>query len=100
MSSLELNADTVDEIYTLRQSSEKQYCIFKSQLGYDILHTHSTLSWKNKFCIGFIASIIRTFLEGICSNLGRDTNSMIRELCQLVITQYPEKRIFDDTYRK
>lgn len=89
--SLEMSANLVDEIYTLRQASEKQYCLFKSQLGYDVLHTHSTSSWKNKFCIGFIASIIRNFLEEICFSLSRDTNVMIRELCQLVITQYPEK---------
>lgn len=71
--SIEMNANIVDNIYSMRKASEKQYFIFKSQLGYDIV------------------SIIRNELENKCIEVKKDTNVVMREMCQLVITQYPEK---------
>lgn len=90
-SSDEMTAEEIDSIYQLRQVSEKQYAIFKSQLGYDVLRVHNTESWTAKFAIGFIAGILRTEFETICKKLKMDTNVMLKELNHLHISLLPDK---------
>lgn len=90
-SSEDMSADEKDDIYQLRQSSEKQYAIFKSQMGYDVLRVHTTESWSSKFVVGFIAGILRNEFESVCAKFRMDTNDMLKELCHLHISLLPDK---------
>lgn len=78
-------------IYQLRQVSEKQYAIFKSQKGYSVLRDHSTNGWVSKYAVGFIAGILRNELEKTCKKLGGDMNVMLKELSHLYISLLPDK---------
>ena len=90
-SSEEMTADEKDAIYQLRQASEKQYAIFKSQMGYGVLRVHSTEGWVSKYAVGFIAGILRNGFEKTCRKLGFDTNVMLKELSHLQISLLPDK---------
>ena len=92
-SSKEMTAQDVYDIYALRQFSEKQYAIFKSQLGYDVLRVYASDSWLSKFACGFIAGILRNGFETRCSRARIDANAALRELCHIRMF-----RIRDDMY--
>ena len=72
-SSEDFTPEEVDRIYHLRDASETQYSILKTQLGYDVTRIHSTLSIQNKFCACFIAAIIRSEIMNACKTLGYAT---------------------------
>ena len=84
-SSVNLGPETVDRLYHLRDVSEKQYMIMKSQLGYDTTRVHSTESIESKFAVCFVASIIRSEICGACKKLGYDPNQMLREIDRVVL---------------
>ncbi len=88
-SSEDYGAEEVDRIYHLRDSSETQYAILKSQLGYDVTRGHSTPSIQNKFCACFIAAIIRGEIMNACKTLGYATNQMIREVDRIELILLP-----------
>lgn len=79
-SSIELNPELVNQIYHLRDVSEKQFMIVKSQLGFNVTRTHTSDSILNKFAVCFIAAVIRSELYQVCKRLGYDTNRTIREI--------------------
>ena len=91
--SKQMSAQDVDDIYALRQHSEKQYAAFKTQLGYDVLRVYSPDSWHSKFACGFIAGIIRNEFENRCKKANVDTNTALKELDFVTMT-----RIRDKTY--
>lgn len=66
--------------YHLRDASEKQFMVMKSQMGYDVTRVHSDDSIKSRFAVCFISAIIRSEMMTSCKSLGYDTNRMIREL--------------------
>ena len=84
-SSLNLGPEKVNQLYHLRDVSEKQYMIMKSQLGYDTTRVHTTEGIENKFAVCFIASIIRSEICRSCRKLGYDSNRMIREIDRVVL---------------
>ena len=84
-SSANLGPEVVDRLYHLRDVSEKQYMIMKSQLGYDTTRVHSTESIESKFAACFIASIIRSEVSRACKRLGYDTNQMLREIDRVAL---------------
>jgi hypothetical protein len=88
-SSEDFTPEEVDRIYHLRDASETQYSILKTQLGYDVTRVHSTLSIQNKFCACFIAAIIRSEIMNACKTLGYATNQMIRELDRIELILLP-----------
>ena len=79
-SSIEFTPRELDHIYHLRDASETQYSILKTQLGYDVTRAHSTEAIRNKYASCFIASIIRYEIMDSCQRMGEKTNRMIREL--------------------
>ncbi|MDY0290216.1 MAG: transposase, partial [Sphaerochaeta sp.] len=88
-SSEDFGAEEVDRIHHLRDASETQYAILKSQLGYDVTRVHSTPSIQNKFCACFIAAIIRAEVMNACKALGYATNQMIREVDRIELLLLP-----------
>ena len=79
-SSLNLGAGEVNRLYHLRDASEKQFMIMKSQMGYGITRVHSDNSVESRFAICFLSAIIRSELMKNCKAAGFDTNRMIQEL--------------------
>ena len=72
-----------NRLYHLRDASETQYMIMKSQLGYDVTRVHSTESIHSKFAICFVAGIIRCEIINACKEINQDTNKMIMEIDRL-----------------
>ena len=88
-SSEDFGPEEVDRIYHLRDASETQYSILKTQLGYDVTRVHSTTSIQNKFSACFIAAIIRSEIMNACKTLGYATNQMIREVDRIELILLP-----------
>lgn len=82
-SSQEIGAAETNRIYHLRDASETQYMIMKSQLGYDVTRVHDTEGVENKLAVCFIAGIIRAEILKACRKLKLSTNRMIREIDRL-----------------
>ena len=82
-SSKALKAKEANEIYVLRNSSEEQFSMVKSQLGYDKTGAHYTEGIKAKLALAFISAIIRNELLKACRKNGLSTNRMTNELNQI-----------------
>ena len=90
----DLSAEEIYRLYQLRDASEKQFAIFKSELGMDALGVHSDESIRNKFAVAFVASILRSEIMRSCRQLDRNTNQVIRQLDHCMIKLMP-----DESYR-
>ena len=88
-SSEDLEASEVHGIYHLRDASEKQYMIMKSQLGFDVARVHSDESLLGKFAVCFVSAILRHEIMIACRTLGFDTNRMIREIDRISLVLMP-----------
>lgn len=88
-SSFETNAHEINRLYDLRDRSEKQFSVLKTQLGSKVTRVYERSSIEAKFTIAFVASILRFEIERACFNLGLDTNKMIKEMDRIVIELLP-----------
>ena len=79
-SSKDMGAARCNEVYHLRDSSEKQYMIMKSMLGSDVFRVHSTEAIHVKGVICFIASVIRQEICKACKQLGLDLSIMLPQI--------------------
>lgn len=79
-SSKEMSASEIYDVYYLRDKSEKQFMIMKSQLGFDTTRVHNDQSIESKYTVCFIASIIRAELMNVCQRIEADTNETIARL--------------------
>ena len=91
-SSKQCTPEEVDQIYQLRQASEKQYSTFKSQLGFDVLRVHTESSWESKFAVGFIAGLLRNELQKVCAGMDIDVSTALRELSFIMMTRMKDDR--------
>lgn len=76
----EMTPQQVHELYVFRSTSETQYRIIKTQLGYGTLRIQYTAGVRARFAVGFVASILRYEIEKASKSLNRNTNQMIQEL--------------------
>ena len=83
LSSEELSPSDIDKLYSSRSSSEIQYKIFKTELGYGTTRIHFTSSLYSKFAVGFISSIIRYQMQLHARSIDQSTTNMIREMNML-----------------
>ena len=79
-SSEDLEPSRIHELYHLRDASEKQFMILKSQLGFDVTRVHSVDSLMGKFAVCFVAAVLRSEIMTACRGLELDTNRMLREI--------------------
>lgn len=79
-SSRELEPSKIHEVYHLRDASEKQFMILKSQLGFDVTRVHSVDSLMGKFAVCFVAAILRSEVMAACHKHELDTNRMLHEI--------------------
>ena len=70
----------VHRLYVSRSSSETQYRLIKTQLGYGTMRVQYTAGVRARFTVGFIASILRYEIETAAANVERNTNQIVREL--------------------
>jgi hypothetical protein len=82
-SSKDFGAEKVLKLYGLRDASETQYSILKSQEGFDTTRVHFTTGIYSKFHECFVASCLRADINYVCRQLGLDTNMMIRKMNQI-----------------
>ena len=80
VTSLEMSPADVHGLYASRSSSETQYRLVKTQLGYGTARVQYTAGVRAKFAAGFIASILRHEIKKAACSVDRDTNQMVREL--------------------
>lgn len=92
--SLDLSAEEIDHLYDLRDVSEKQYSVLKSQLGFHTTRVHTDNAIKSRMLVAFIASVLRTELSLICRNLGLDTNVIIGKLNRISFLYQQDGKYF------
>ena len=85
-SSCMLSADEINQTYHSRDSSEKGFRSFKTDLGNRSLRVHFSASAETKFLVGMIASNIRNELMHACIAIKMPTNVAISELELLRVT--------------
>ena len=78
--SADMDAVKLYNTYYLRDASEKQFMIMKSQLGFDATRVHSDKSVESKFAVCFAAAVIRSEIMKACKSMNTDTNSLILNL--------------------
>ena len=80
--SKQMTAKEANAVYDLRDSSEKQYSLMKTQLGNSVYRVHSMHKIQVRETIAFVASIIRHALMRKCRDIKPfiDTNTAIKEL--------------------
>ena len=93
VSSEEMTPLEVHHLYQVRNSSETEYMMIKSQLGYGKVRIHATKGVHAKFTIGFIASCIRYELQEAAEYVSRNTNEVILELNMLSMTKVGENYV-------
>ena len=82
ISSKQVSAVEADNIYNLRNCSEKQYSLMKTQLGDEVFRAQNMHRISVRELVAFVASIIRHKLMTLCRE-GKpiiDTNVAIKEL--------------------
>ena len=89
-SSEDLEPGRVHELYHLRDASEKQFMILKSQLGFDVTRVHSVESLMGKFAVCFVAAILRSEIMTACRDQDLDTNRMLREIDRISLVLMPD----------
>lgn len=85
------------QIYHLRDVSEKQFMILKTQLGFDRIRTRSSAALQTRTMIAFVAAIIRNELHNAATRLmikfndkkHFTTNAVLKELLLLRMDLFP-----------
>ena len=86
----DMSTEEIYRLYQLRDVSETQFSIFKSELGMDALGVHTDASIRNKFAVAFVASIVRTEIMRTCRQHDRNTNQAIRQLDHCMAKLMPD----------
>lgn len=92
-----MSAKDAQEIYDLRQPSERPFSIFKSQLGCDVLRVHKTTSTRKKFFVCFLATIIRYEIQSLCKKLGLATNPIIKDMSEIHYSYENQQYVYADS---
>ncbi len=80
ISSDDMTPEEADELYDVRDVSEKTYSIIKSQLGFSVTRTQGDDAILNKMALLFIATIIRREIVNTSKRINIPTNVLIAEL--------------------
>ena len=77
-----MTAKDANDVYDLRDCSEKQYSLMKTQLGDSVFRAHNMHRIAVREVIAFVASVIRHEIMRKCRNAkpSIDTNTAIKEL--------------------
>ena len=75
-----ISPELANELYKMRDSSETQFSVLKSQEGGSVSRVHRTEGIYSKFAMLFVSSIIRYEIQKVCELNSLDTNPMIQGL--------------------
>ena len=75
-----ITPNQANRLYQMRDTSETQFSILKSQEGGHATRVHKTEGIYSKYAVLFISSIIRFEIEASCKQLDLDTNPFICDL--------------------
>ena len=92
----DMEPEELHSLYSSRTESEIQYRITKTFLGYGTLKIQLTKGVRSKFCVAFIASIIRQEIRTASNLIGLTTKQGIRELDLIDIRNISGKWIHDE----
>ena len=84
-SSKDLEPSEVNHIYHLRDASEKQFMIMKSQLGSSVFRMHTAEGIKGKIAACFISTVIRHEIMLACQRNSLITNKMLIEIDRMTM---------------
>lgn len=87
-----INPSRALDLYKMRDTSETQYAILKSQEGCAATRVHSTEGIYGKFAVAFMASLIRHEIEKACKKNDQDTNPMIQSMEHVCLLYTPEEK--------
>ena len=89
-----LTAKEINGIYDLRDVSEKQYAVLKSQLGYRVFRAHQMHGIDVRENIAFVASVIRNEMQNTCKQQKprMDLNKGIKELDHVIMVLGADNR--------
>ena len=87
-----ITPNLANRLYKMRDTSETQYSILKSQEGGHVTRVHRTEGIYSKFALLFISSIIRFEIEDACKLLDLDTNPVIQELDRIALLYTAEDK--------
>ena len=85
-------AEEILALYDLRDASEKQFMILKSQLGYDTGRSHQDEGIESRHFIAFAAGIIRNELSKHCKQVHYELTRALKELNFLCISRLSDNR--------
>lgn len=99
VTSEKMEPKTVNDMYVSRSASEKQYRIFKTDLGYGTVGVYYTPGVYSKFTAGFISSIIRYEIQEAAKSLKikKDVNQLINEANQLEMLKVNDSYVYSHT---
>ena len=99
VTSEEMKPETVNDMYVSRNASEKQYRIFKTDLGYGTVGVYYTPGVYSKFTVGFISSVIRYEVQEAAKALKmkKDVNQLIDEMDKLEMLKINDIYIYSHT---
>ena len=89
-----MDAKTANDVYSLRNNSEEQFSIIKSQLGYDVTRSHFTEGTIARLTMAFICSVIRNELMRASLDAELATNSVINELNMITMGMNAQDRYY------
>lgn len=87
-----ITPNLANRLYRMRDTSETQYSIMKSQEGGHVTRVHRTEGIYSKFALLFISSIIRFEIEASCKFLDLDTNPVIQDLDRIALLYTAEDK--------
>ena len=80
-----IDPNRANRLYKMRDTSETQFSILKSQEGGSASRVHKTEGIYSKFALSFLSSIIRFEIEVSCKKLNLDTNPTIQNLDRITL---------------
>ena len=89
-----------DETYNLRDVSEKQYSVMKTQVGSNVFRAHSDQCAESRLLVTFVATVLRSQFEVACEKYKLPTNVAINKLNDITVkmnnntTYYPVFNIY------
>ena len=71
------SADELSKRYSMRQASETQFSLLKSQLNGDVIRVHSDAALESRFLCFFISAVLRTEIMLSCQSHQLDINDVL-----------------------
>ena len=93
-----MTAQVMNDEYNLRDASEKQFNVLKSQLGFNVGNVSGVTSWENKLFVVFIAAIVRNEIMRACRKERIDTNKFIQQTAQLCYSRTDDFYFYSEDF--